>query len=70
MRRTATATPRISATATSDFVLPGTNPLPFSKDPCVGKGGVNPPAPPGGEASQVIPLHERKPLGIKPWSQG
>ena len=39
---------RITGTAPSDFVVPGTNPFPsflfpFSKDPCVGKGGVSPP---------------------------
>jgi formylglycine-generating enzyme required for sulfatase activity len=36
VRRTASTPTRVTAATTSDFVLPRTNPLPFSKDPCVG----------------------------------
>ena len=54
VRRPATTSTRIPASTSSDFVLPGSNPLPsllfpFSKDPCVGQGGVSPPAPPEAE---------------------
>ena len=59
MRRTASPTTRIAATTSSDFVLPGTNPLPSPKDPCVGRGGVRPPAPPEAEAYLVIRLREK-----------
>ena len=44
----------MTTTTSSDFVLPRTNPLPFSKDPCVGKGGVSPPAPPGTQAEAIV----------------
>ena len=45
VRRTATSATRLTAATSSDFVLPRTNPFPFSKDPCVGVGSANPPAP-------------------------